>query len=143
MINREALRNSIILSEGIRLKPYKDTVGKLTIGVGRNLDDVGLSYAEVMLMLEHDIDILLESVQKINGFKKLNEVRQRVVLEMGFNIGIHGLKKFEKMWQAILKEEWEQASKEMLDSVWAKQVGKRAIRLAEKMHRGSDASTSK
>ena len=55
MINREALRSSIILSEGIRLKPYKDTVGKLTIGVGRNLEDVGLSYSEVMLMLEHDV----------------------------------------------------------------------------------------
>ena len=62
---------------------------------------------------------------------------------MGFNIGIYGLKKFQKMWQAILKEDWEQASKEMLDSLWAKQVGKRAIRLAEKMHKGSEASMSK
>jgi len=66
----------------------------------------------------------------------LDAVRQRVLVDMGFNLGTPTLMKFQKMWDAIEDEDWVEASEQMLDSRWAKQVGRRAERLSQAMSTG-------
>lgn len=123
--------------EGLRLKPYRCTAGKLTIGYGRNLEDVGISNAEAEAMLSNDLERCANEVAKhVDAFDKLNDARQAVLVNMCFNLGIAGLLKFKKFIAAVNDGLFELASKEMLDSQWAKQVGNRAIELSEQMKTG-------
>ena len=137
-MNINLLKKDIIISEGFKLKPYKDTVGKITIGVGRNLEDVGLIEEEVLFLLENDIKRVQKELESIEGFSLLSEPRQRIIAEMIFNLGKRNLMKFKNMWKAIQLQDWNRAANEMLDSLWAKQVGKRATRLAARMRTGLD-----
>jgi lysozyme len=127
----------LIRHEGMELKPYKDTVGKLTIGVGRNLDDRGISEEEAMYLLRNDIEIhARELADRFPVVRDLSGARYYVLVNMCFNIGIHRLAGFQRMWAAIDRHDYASASLEMLDSKWAKQVGKRAEELAEIMRVG-------
>jgi lysozyme len=127
----------LVRHEGLRLKPYTDTVGKLTIGVGRNLDDVGISEAEAMLLLSNDISIARTDAEKFVWFHKLDSVRQDVIIDMIFNLGLPRFLGFKNMLHAVEMSNWEEAVVQMLDSKWAKQVGKRAEELAFMMITGS------
>src|ERR1051325_4632098 len=123
--------------EGFRLKPYVDTVGKLTIGVGRNLTDVGISGDEVDYMLRNDISHCIDALeQNLSFFKLLDEARKMILIDMVFNLGIGGLMQFKKMLAAIAEARYEDAAMEMLDSLWAKQVKGRAIELSGMMRTG-------
>lgn len=136
-MNRKQLFEQLERHEGLKLKPYTDTVGKLTIGVGRNLDDVGISYGEAMLMLSNDVEtaeLLLK--RRFPIVKGLDETRYHVLVNMCFNLGINRLANFRKMWIAIEAQDWPKAALEMLDSKWAKQVGNRAIELSNQMREG-------
>ncbi len=137
-MNLDMLINSLIANEGMKLKPYRDTVGKLTIGVGRNLDDEGITKEEALILLNNDITRLIKQLTLIPSFSQLSEPRQRVIVEMAFNLGLEGLMKFKDMWKAIEHKDWESAAKEMSDSLWAKQVGQRAVRLITEMRLGMD-----
>jgi lysozyme len=125
----EALMNRIkaqlVRHEGLRLKPYRCTSGKLTIGIGRNLDDRGISQKEAYAMLERDIQDceqwLIDEIPEI--YNKLDEVRQSVLLNMCFNLGIKGLLGFKN-------------TLDFIGAKWAKQVGMRAIELSEMMRKG-------
>ena len=130
------LRAMLIRHEGVRLKPYKDSVGKLTIGIGRNLDDKGITQSEAELMLTHDIQEVEEEAFRLKWFLKLNEVRQDVILNMLFNLGTTRLLGFKKMIAAIERGDYERAADEMMDSKWASQVGSRATELAHMMKVG-------
>ena len=138
----EALMNRIkaqlIRHEGLRLKPYRCTAGKLTIGIGRNLDDRGISQKEAYAMLERDIQDceqwLIDEIPEV--YNKLDEVRQSVLLNMCFNLGIKGLLEFKNTLAFIDAGDWERAANGMLASKWAKQVGRRAIELSELMRKG-------
>ena len=138
----EALMNRIkaqlVRHEGLRLKPYRCTAGRLTIGIGRNLDDRGISQKEAYAMLERDIQDceqwLLDEIPEI--YNKLDEVRQSVLLNMCFNLGIKGLLEFKNTLSFIGAGDWERAANNMLASKWAKQVGMRAIELSEMMRKG-------
>lgn len=129
------LKEQLIRDEGRRLKPYKDSLGILTIGVGRNLDDVGLSAAEVDFMLDNDIAARRQSLSRFDWFTGLDEARQGVVINMSF-MGIPRLLAFYKMIAALEVHDYERAAAEMLDSKWAGQVGARATRLAHQMRTG-------
>lgn len=125
------IRAMLIHHEGLRLKPYKCTAGKLTIGVGRNLDDRGITQEEAMNMLENDIDdCRIELQHNISWFNRLDPTRKDALLDMCFNLGISGLMKFNNMLTAMKHEDWEAAYVEALDSRWADQVGQRAIDIA-------------
>jgi lysozyme len=129
--NLGRFRDMLIRHEGRRLKPYKDTVGKLTIGVGRNLDDVGISEQESNLLLFNDIGrVAKEATDTFTWFKSLSQVRQDVILSMLFNMGMNGLQGFHEMLSDIYRGNFAGAAEEMLKSLWAKQVGPRAIELA-------------
>ena len=135
--NTQDLITQLIDHEGLKLFPYHSTADKLTIGVGRNLEDRGISNDEAAYLLKNDIDIvereLLEAQPLVS---MLDPVRQRVLVDMGFNLGTPTLMKFSNMWDAIEDEDWDEASAQMLDSRWAKQVGRRAVRLADAMRTG-------
>ena len=122
--------------EGLRLKPYKDTVGKLTIGYGRNLDDVGISQDIADQMLTEDVAQSIKACRKFKWFEDLNEIRQAVIVNMVFNLGITRFRKFKKTIAHIKRRHYCYASDEMLDSKWARQVKGRAEELAHMMCTG-------
>ena len=120
--------------EGIRLKPYKCTEGKLTIGYGRNLEDVGISQAEADQMLMNDILKIEEQIiRKIPVFHELSLNRQNVLINMGFNLGVNGLLRFKKMIAALEDGNFVIAADEMDDSRWSRQVSSRADELSSQM----------
>ena len=91
----EPLVDQLMRHEGLRLKPYRDTVGKLTIGIGRNLDDVGISRDEAMVLLKNDIDKTITALREhLPFYDSLSEARRNVLANMAFNMGIRGLLDF-------------------------------------------------
>lgn len=131
------LREQLIRDEGIRLKAYYDTMGKITVGVGRNLTDKGLSQDEALYLLDNDIREAQNGVLTVLPWTVgLDEPRMAVLINMAFNLGLRGLLSFRKTLEAIAKADYDDAAKHMLDSDWAEQVGKRATRLAEQMRSG-------
>ena len=132
------IKAQLVRHEGLRLKPYRCTAGKLTIGYGRNLDDRGISRKEAYAMLDRDIrdceQWLIDKIPDI--YNNLDEVRQSVLLNMCFNLGIKGLLSFKNTLRFIATGDWERAANGMLASKWAKQVGMRAIELSELMRKG-------
>lgn len=133
----DALRQQLILHEGLRLKPYTDTTGHLTIGVGRNLSEVGISRDEALDLLDADIARALGALLlRWPWAERLDVVRQRVLIDMCFNLGAGGLERFVRMLEAARTGDYERAAAEMLASRWAEQVGQRAVTLARMMRTG-------
>ena len=123
-------------AEGRRSFPYEDTVGKVTIGVGRNLDDVGLSTDEIDLLLSNDINRTIDDVATLEYWDLLDDARKVVVADMVFNLGLTRFKGFIKTNQALSDGDYERAADEMVDSKWYRQTGRRAIRNVEIMRNG-------
>lgn len=132
----EQLKYQLRRHEGYRRFPYEDTVGKLTVGIGRNLDDVGISEQEAQFLLENDIRKCAQRCAQWTWWGGLDFTRQCVLLNMCFNLGWAGLNKFPKTLKAVREGNYAEAAREMLDSTWAHQVGQRAIELAEQMRTG-------
>ena len=136
-MNIDDLKQQLIRHEGLELLPYKCTAGKLTIGVGRNIEDRGISYDEAMFMLENDLMLYTAELEKsFPVVKDLNDVRVLTLLNMAFNLGITKLRQFKMMWAAIEDNDFEAASVEMLNSKWARDVGNRSLELSEQMRTG-------
>lgn len=134
MVNKKRLIDQLIIHEGLRLKPYKCTSEKLTIGVGRNLDDVGITREEAMYLLENDIARIAGSLySEFDWFNDLNEHRKEAVINIVFNIGLGSFKKFKKTIAYIEDGKFDLAGAELLDSRYAKQVGNRAIDVANQL----------
>jgi lysozyme len=131
------LRSLLIRHEGLRLKPYLDSKGKITIGVGRNIEDRGITVQEALYLLENDIAwARTEAKNAFPWFGDLSDVRQDVVLSMVFNLGTPRLSGFKRMLAALAKGDYSLAANEMLVSQWAEQVGHRAVELAAMMKTG-------
>ena len=123
--------------EGFRSKPYRCTAGKLTIGYGRNLEDRGITKEEAEYLLDNDIKAAISACRETFAwFAFLDNVRQAVVCDMVFNLGIGGFLEFKKAIAAIREKNWEKAADEMKDSDWYKQVRKRAVQLTVMMRTG-------
>ena len=153
---RNELVKMIALHEGLRLQVYQDHLGIDTIGIGRNLEDrgitdgelsfinktmedvyeIGLTEEEAYYLCMNDIAIvekeLLANKPIVN---QLNDVRQMVLIDMAFNMGItrFNTTKWPKFFRAIANEDYGTASKEMLDSNWARQTKRRSARLSDMM----------
>lgn len=136
-MNGTLLAHELMRDEGLRLRPYRDAVGVLTIGYGRNLDDVGITQEEAEHLLTNDVVKVTRDCERFFAFwPRLSDVRQRVLANMVFNIGIGRVLGFRKMLAALEHQDWDDAATEMLDSKWAGQVGARADRLALMMRTG-------
>ncbi len=131
------LQSQLIRDEGVRLKIYQDTVGKWTIGVGRNLSDDGISQSEAMMLLSNDIAATGKALQTaIPWSMALDDVRLGALTNMAFNMGVGGLLQFKNFLAAMQQGNWTEARNQMLDSKWAEQVGSRAQRLAIQVETG-------
>lgn len=139
MLDRQRMIRQLRLHEGERLKPYRCTSGKLTIGVGRNLDDRGITSEESAYLLGNDIDShWRELMEALPWVEQLDEVRQRVLLDMAINLGVGGLLGFKNTLAAIRSGDYDRGAAMMLQSRWAGQVGERADRLSWMMAIGQD-----
>ena len=156
--NAENFVNKLIAHEGLRLQVYKDTLGIDTIGIGRNLEDrgitqeeldwmdipsmdavyeYGITEADAMYLAKNDVQIVEEELVRAHPcVEELDAVRQLVLMDMAFNMGVPRLRKFQKMWNAVHEKKFDIAAKEMLDSRWAIQVKSRSTKLAHAMHHG-------
>ena len=133
-MNARRLAKDLLRDEGLRLKPYRCTAGKLTIGVGRNLDDRGLTEPEALLLLDNDIQACWTQLEVgLPWITTAPEAVQEVLTNMCFNLGVHGLLKFKKTLGFLQTGDYQDAAAEMLRSDWASQVGPRADRLAQKL----------
>lgn len=133
----DEIKAQLMKHEGLRLKPYQCTAGKWTIGVGRNIQDRGITKAEAMHLLDNDIDECQEELDRIIPWwiEKPAYV-QLVLINMIFNLGATRLLGFKKFLKAVEENNFDLASTEMLDSRWAEQVGQRSIELSEFMKNG-------
>lgn len=125
------LREMLIRHEGLVYKPYNDTVGKLTVGVGRNLDDVGISHDEIMLMLDNDIETATHNCEFYPWFSKLSDTRKAACIDLIFNLGANKFRGFVKFIAAMGAGNYDVAAAELVASKWYLQVGKRGPELVE------------
>lgn len=140
-MNLEALRAQIVRHEGLRLKVYNDSLGIPTIGVGRNLQDKGISEMEAMILLENDLgDVMRDLDRELPWWRHMSEIRQLVIADMAFNLGLPRLKGFKNALEAMAEGRYDEAAHEMMDSRWARQVGHRAVRLARMMATDTEAA---
>jgi lysozyme len=135
-VNRKQLEAQLTVDEGRKKRIYVDTVGKITGGVGRNLTDRGFSEDEIDLMLANDIrDVEVQLDKHLPWWREMNDVRQNVLANMCF-MGIGKLLGFKNTLAFMQAKRYDAAALGMLDSLWAKQVGQRAVRLATMMRTG-------
>jgi len=134
-----ALKAELSRDEGRRARIYTDTIGKVSGGIGRNLTDCGFHDDEIDLMYQNDVETT-ESWLDLNlpWWRRLDPVRQRVMMNMAFNLQSR-LLGFRGFLAAAQSGDYQKASAEMLDSLWARQVGSRATRLADMMEKGETA----
>ena len=131
------LINTLRRHEGVKNTLYKCTSDKWTIGVGRNLEDVGLSEEEIDMLLQNDItrtEGLLD--EYMDWWSDLDYVRQDAMINFVFNVGIGTAMKFKKAMTALEEGDYEIAADEMMDSNWSKQVGDRAVEVTEMIRTG-------
>ncbi|HWI49080.1 MAG TPA: glycoside hydrolase family protein [Rummeliibacillus sp.] len=128
--------------EGFNSHPYFDSVGKLTIGWGRNIEDNGISKEEADALFENDFDAAVNDLMRFDWWVMQPKSVQDALINMRFNLGLHRLLGFTKMIQALQEKNYSKAAQEALDSRWAKQVGDRAKDVAL-MIREADASTTR
>ena len=144
-MNQALLEAELRRDEGVRYWPYKDTMGVQTTGCGHNLQakplppnwTYPLTPAQVTQLLEQDIaDTLANLDRNLPWWRDLDEVRQRVVANMAFNLGIGKLLGFKNTLAAMQRGSYAVAAAGMKNSAWFKQVGNRAVRLCKAMESG-------
>jgi len=133
-MNLKSTIEQIKADEGLKLKPYFCTANKLTIGYGRNIEQNGISELEAELLLSNDVHRSNQTLMaNFTWFSKLDNARKSVLINMLFNLGLPTFLQFKKMLAAIESKDFSEAANQMRNSKWAKQVGKRAERLAIEM----------
>ena len=133
----ETLLATLRADEEFRSRPYRCSAGKLTIGYGRNLEDTGITQDEAEFLLRGNVAHALRVAMGYAWFRRLSSTRQRVIVEMVFQLGPAGFHTFRNMRRALSDEDYQRAAEEMLDSKWAKlDTPQRAQRAADRMRRG-------
>jgi len=128
---KSELERMLIRHEGKRSLPYECSAGKITVGVGRNLEDNPLTEEEIMYLLRNDIARCEKELNRFSWFRMMDQPRQDACLDLLFNIGLTRFLQFRRMIKAFENRDYDLASKELLDSKYALQVGARANELAE------------
>jgi len=150
-MNNDLLRGMLKRHEGLRLKPYRDTQGHLTIGYGWNLDANPLpaDYASCLrvtgaiteAIAEHLLTISIDGAERqckalFPKFGEFSEARQVALIDWMFNLGIGTVLSFKKALAAILDGDWDRAADEMQDSLWFSQVGDRGPEIVGMVRKG-------
>jgi lysozyme len=138
-MNRDKLKAQLSIDEGRKKRMYLDTATppRWTVGVGRNISDRDFSDDEIDLMLNNDIALVERQLDKaLPWWREMTDARQDALCNLAFNLGIAGLLKFKNTLTFMRAKRYDAAALGMLDSLWAKQVGQRAVRLAAMMRTG-------
>jgi lysozyme len=136
---RDLLRAQLIDHEGMRLRAYRCPAGYITVGVGRNLEGNGITDAEARLLLDNDITRCVgELVGAFDWFPALDEMRQRAVVDLCFNMGIGKLKTFTVTLSCLSRKDYAAAAEALMKSRWYEQVGRRAVRIVAMVRTGED-----
>jgi len=132
------LKEELTRDEGFRSKPYRCTANKLTIGIGRNIEDVGITEEEAKYLLDNDVRrIIAELDILIPWWDDLTDARQRALINMAFQLGVNGLMGFKKMLAALEVGNYREACLEGLNSKWAKKdTPQRAYRITRMLLEG-------
>lgn len=142
MVDIQKLKEDLERDEGRVDHAYQDSEGYWTIGIGHLIDrrkQGSIPDFIIDALLEYDIEEKSRELDRILPFwRDLDPLRQRVVLNMAFNLGVGSLMGFKRFLQTLRASDYALASIEMLDSKWARQVGKRAERLSKMMRTGED-----
>lgn len=136
-MNLAAVAEDLKRDEGFSATPYKDSVGVLTIGYGTNISKISENEA-LMLLHSRLIDAADDVIKALPWAESLDDVRSGVLVNMCYNMGIARLSEFVNTLAAVQAGNWQAAHDGMLDSLWAKQVGPRADRLAGMMLTGQE-----
>lgn len=115
-MDRVALIALLERHEGIRKKAYVDTAGKITIGIGRNLTDVGLSLDEIVVLVNTDINGVLADLETFAWWAGLSDLRQQAIADLRFNVGAGGFRLFPKLIHALAVEDYPSAAQELRSS---------------------------
>lgn len=133
---KSRLKQLIVSHEDKRNYPYADTKGNITIGIGYNLSDRGLPDSWIDAQYEQDVTYFnAQLLHDFDWYEKLCDARKMVLIDMCF-MGYKSFKEFERMLQALRYGDYEKAAQEILNSLWAQQVGYRATENAEIMQTG-------
>lgn len=131
-VSMQSLKDYVKKNEGLRLKPYRCTAKKLTIGWGRNLTDRGISRAEAEMLFEHDLTNAVTDLMKVFKYQELNHLladQQTALIDMMFNLGLTKFRKFKRMIKAVKNKDFKRAALEIMDSEYAREdVPQRATR---------------
>jgi lysozyme len=122
-LDTAALRADLTADEGVKLKVYTCPAGKLTIGVGRNVEDLGITLQEAMYLLDGDIArVSAELDRNAPWWRQMSEPRQRALANMCFQLGWPRLSRFVRMLAAMQAGQWDRAAVEARDSLWFRQT---------------------
>lgn len=149
--NMEKIIKRLEFHEGCVLKPYYCPTGHKTLGIGHNVEarpftdeekkaigdwEKGITKNMAYMICRNDVNLCLKDLKKLDFWKSLDDERQYALIDICFNIGFAGLKKFKKMLKALAVKDYLTASTELLDSKYATQTGKRAKRIAKLIRTG-------
>ena len=136
MYRIDEIAEALKREEGFSAHAYLCSENRLTIGYGRNVDElggIGISPDEADLLLRNDIDRTRQECEQWDWFRDLQPSQQSVLIQLCFQLGYPRLTKFKRMLAALAEQDYETAADELLDSRFAEQVPRRAARLAEQM----------
>ena len=149
--NMEKIIKRLEFHEGLMLKPYYCPMGKMTIGIGHNIEarawtdeerkaigdwKQGITRNMAYMICRNDVNLCLDKLKTLDFWESLDDERQYALIDMCFQLGWFGLKKFKKMLKAMSEKNYSMASYQCLDSTYAKQTPKRAKRIAKLIRTG-------
>tara|TARA_R100000781_G_C4011847_1_gene103952 strand:+ start:145 stop:603 length:459 start_codon:yes stop_codon:yes gene_type:complete len=122
---------------GETIKPGTTVQGNITIGIGRDIQNFGLSEDEIQMLLKNDIKRVIEEARNFSFYQELNQTRKIVILSMLFNLGLTRFNKFVKFKKAVQAKSYDVAAMEMRDSLYYRQLSHRVEKLAVWMDSGN------
>ena len=135
----EFARKILVRHEGIRSEPYVCPAGRLSIGIGRNLEDVGLADDEIQYLFLNDLKTANRTARHLFGkeFDHLDPVRRAAIYDLSFNMGQTRLAQFTNFRGSVDVHDWMEAGKHLCDSNYARQLPKRSKRIRHMIEKGT------
>lgn len=137
-MDRQKLRQQLERHEGKRSKAYMDHLGNVTVGIGRNLTGKGLSEDEIHWLLDNDIDECVADLETFPWWRDLDEVRQRAVCDLRFNLGPTRFRTFTRLMRGLATGDFALAGRSAEESLWYRQVKTRGPRIVHMLRTGTD-----